>query len=153
MVGWIDHTSAGVSLAVRDWVAAEHHAIAGMDIFTELQHQYGVAHCRHRLGKIRLQRDRFDDAIRLLRDSLESFHNCEDIWIESEVSLDLADAYLRSGRIQDAIQMQRVARRDYRQMGSSSLNRRTAELFARTLLAAILPRHKRDPEGARPGTA
>jgi tetratricopeptide (TPR) repeat protein len=153
MVGWIDHTSAGVSLAVRDWVAAEHQAIAGMDNFTELQHQYGVAHCRHRLGKIRLKRDRFDDAIRLLRDSLESFHNCEDIWIESEVSLDLADAYLRSGRIQDAIQMQRVARRDYRQMGSSSLNRRTAELFARTLLAAILPRHKRDPEGARPGTA
>lgn len=151
--GWIDHTSASVQAALHDWTAAERHAVAGMDAFTELQHRYGVAHCRHRLGEIRLKSDRLDDAIRLLCDSLESFHNCEDIWIESEVSLDLADAYLRSGRIQDAIQMQRVARRDYRQMGSSSLNRRTTTLFARTLLARVLPHHGRNPEGARPGVA
>ena len=150
---WVDHTSAGVAAALQDWAAAERYAMAGMDIFTELRHRYGVAHCRHRLGQIRLQRDRLDDAIRFLRDSLESFHNCEDIWIESEVSLDLADAYLRSGRIQDAIQMQQIARRDYRQMGSSALTRRTTILLARTLLARVRPRYAGNREGTRPGLA
>lgn len=153
MGAWIDHTSAGVALAVRNWPLAERHAVAGLDTFTKLQHRYGVAHCRHRLGQIRLQRERFDDAIRLLRDSLESFHNCEDIWIEREVSLDLADAYLSRGHLQDAIQMQRVARRDDRQMGSSSLNQRTVVLLARTLLARVLPWYRRKPRGAGPGRA
>ena len=118
---WIEHTSASVALATGKWDIAEQHAIAGMDAFSELRHRYGVAHCRHRLGQIRLERHRIGDAIRFLRESLETFHSCGDIWIESEVSLDLADAYLRRGQSHDALQMQRIARRAYRQLGSPAM--------------------------------
>ena len=149
LAAWIDHTSASVALAVRDWTAAEQHAITGMDAFTALRHRYGMAHCQHRLGQISLERGRISDAIRLLRESLESFHNCGDVWVEREVSLDLADAYRRSGQIRESFQMQRAARRAYRQSGGHTQTRRAALLLIRTLLADV-PRRSHDPKDTRP---
>jgi tetratricopeptide (TPR) repeat protein len=150
---WIDHTSAGVALATGNAVAAERYALDGLDAFTTLRHRYGMAHCRHRLGQIRMRQMKVADAIRLLQGALESFHNCGDIWIESEASLDLADAYRRNGQIRVSLQMQRVARRAYRQLGRSRHSRRANWLLVRTLLACLIPRRSHPREGARPELA
>jgi tetratricopeptide (TPR) repeat protein len=135
---WIDQVSARVALAAGDLAAGERYATAGMAVFIRLRNSYGTAHCQYRLGQIHLRRRRVDEAVWSLREALESFHNCDDTWMETEASLDLADAYRYRGQVQDAIRLQRIARRTYGQLGGRSRARQATWVLLRTLFTAVL---------------
>lgn len=149
LAAWIDHTRASVAMATGNWPAAEQHANAGIDAFTALRHRYGVAHCQHRLGQIRLEGGRVGEAIRILRESLESFHDCGDAWIEREVALDLAEAYWRNSQIGASLQMQRVAQRAYLRSGDPAQASHVVMLLFRTLLTDVVSRRSPDLKDTR----
>jgi len=161
MSAWIDHASACAAFANREWELAAQHATSGLNSFTNLRHRYGAAHCRYRLGQVYNRRrdsesdgdlkagprerraDEHHEAVRFLREALETFRNCGDMWIEGEVALELADAYRRRGRVSDAIRLQRLARRIYRQMDGHLQARQAAWALLRTILTSPLPRRFR----------
>jgi tetratricopeptide (TPR) repeat protein len=139
MGAWIDLARAHVAFETRAFGDGERFAAAAMDAFTSLRHRYGTAHCRHQLGQIYLAWDRVDEASRYLREALETFHNCADNWIEGEVSLALAEAYRRHGRVRDAAGLQRAAEHAFRRMNEQVQARRARRELVRTLLTGTLP--------------
>jgi tetratricopeptide (TPR) repeat protein len=139
MGAWIDQVSARAAFAVHNRGGADEHATNGLDAFTSIRHRYGTAHCRYLLGQVFNARGDTDEAIRSLREALETFRNCGDMWIECEVALELSRAYRRQGRMQDAIRLQRLARRMYRQMDGHAQARQATRELARTLVTAPLP--------------
>ena len=134
MCAWIDLVSAHVAFETSDYDTGEQHAAAAMNIFTGLRHRYGTAHCRYRLGQISLARGRLEEADRSLREALETFHNCADSWIEGEVSLVLAEAYRRQGRVRTAVGLQLKARRSYHRMNGQDQARQATRELIQTLL-------------------
>ncbi len=143
MSAWIDQVSACAAFAGNKWDTAEQHATNGLDAFTSLRHRYGAAHCRYRLGQVYNKRRKGGEAIRSLREALETFRNCGDMWIEGEVALELADAYRRLGQVGDAIRLQRLARRTYRQMDGKHQARQASRALLTTILTGPLPRRFR----------
>jgi tetratricopeptide (TPR) repeat protein len=149
MGAWIEQVSACVAFAVHDLDRGEEHATEGLDAFTSLRHRYGTAHCRYQLGQVYNGRGDSYEAVRSLREALETFRNCADMWIEGEVSLELADAYRRQGRVHDAIRLQRAARSTYHQMDGQAQARQATWAMLRTLLTAPLPHRFREPISGR----
>lgn len=136
---WIDQVRARAALAAGNRRAAERYATQGLAAFTSLRNRYGAAHCRYQLGMIHLEFKNYDDAARSLREALESFRNCGDTWIESEISLVLARVYARSVQIREAVQLQWDARRGYEQLGRRSEARQAERALAGTVLSGFRP--------------
>lgn len=147
LAAWIDQVCARVALAAGDFEAGERYATEGMNAFAALRNRYGTAHCRYRLGQIHLGCHRIDEAVRFLREAMESFGNCGDTWIECKVSLELADAYRRRGQIRNAIRLQRIARRTYRQLGGGAQARQATWAMLRTPFTGLLRRRFHDLKG------
>lgn len=137
---WIDHMQSTVALAAGDRPMAERYAAQALTTFTSLRNRYGTAHARYQIGQIHFASGHLEDAARSFREALESFRNCGDYWIESEISLELARVYTRSAQIRAAVQLQWDARRGYKQLGRRTEARGAVRELSRTVLAGLRPR-------------
>ncbi|MCI4367013.1 MAG: hypothetical protein L3K08_04605 [Thermoplasmata archaeon] len=144
---WIDLVSTQVAIAAGDRETGERHAVRGMNVFIKLGNSYGTAHCQYRLGQAHLLDHHIDEAIGSLREALEGFRNCEDAWIENEVSVELANAYRRCGQVQDALKLQRIARHTYRRLGGRAQARKVTSMLVGTLFTGILGQRTTEPKG------
>ena len=138
--------STRVAIAEGDRQRGEWHAVRGMNVFVKLGNSYGTAHCQYRLGQARLIDHYADEAVWSLREALEGFRNCDDAWIENEVSVALADACRRGGQVQEALELQRIARHTYRRLGDSVQARQVTAKLVGTLFSGILGQHANEPK-------
>jgi tetratricopeptide (TPR) repeat protein len=101
MRGWIAHRIGKVLLdpdaQTRDLVAARRSATDGQELFGEMNHRYGKAHCRNIMGQTYLAEGQVGAALPLLERALENFTGCGDRWEEGSSALVLAGAYESAG--------------------------------------------------------
>ncbi|WP_067463879.1 NB-ARC domain-containing protein [Actinomadura macra] len=113
---WIDHLRAGIAIERLEREAAERYALQSLDAFTQLRHRFGVAHCQYELGRLYLRSERAREAVRVLRQSVETFSNCGDLLIWTHARMELALAYEVRARYGDSRRLLREVRASYFQL-------------------------------------
>lgn len=147
-MSWIRHAQARTALEQGDLRKAALWANDATSSFADMRHRYGVAHCRLLLARISLRLDEPGEAIGELLSALETFRNCGDARISADVSLELAQAYLRSGKRAEARQLQQSAVNSYLQLRDQVMARTAAVAF----LSGLLGRVRRRQAPADPAT-
>jgi tetratricopeptide (TPR) repeat protein len=143
MLSWIRHAQARVAIEKGELRKASDWATEAMALFSERRHRYGAAHCRLLLGAINLPRNPSEAADQLLA-ALETFHNCGDARIEADVSLELAQAYLRLGKRKEARPLQQAAVSNYLELGDRRAARTATVAVAKTQGARFRRRPEQD---------
>ncbi|QXJ21311.1 AAA family ATPase [Actinomadura graeca] len=136
---WIGHLRAVIAIERLEHEDAERHALQSLDAFTQLRHRFGMAHCHYELGRLYLRTDRARDAVRVLRQAVETFSNCGDLLIWTHARMELALAYEARARFGDSRRLLRAARRSYVQLGYAPGWQRVSQARHRTRLWFVRP--------------
>jgi tetratricopeptide (TPR) repeat protein len=81
---WSLQCRGDIALRAGDHNAARKYAIDALEMFTEMRHRYGAAHCRLIIGETFGLDQRTDESAREFETALETFQNCGDPWITAE---------------------------------------------------------------------
>jgi hypothetical protein len=138
-MGWIRHAQARVAIEIDDPDQGRKFANDAVAYFKEMRHRYGVAHCHLLLGVINLRNDLDlpQEAAGELLSALETFRNCGDARAEADVSVLLAQAFLRLDKPIQARQLQRAAVDRYLGLGDRAMARQAALAVATTRLRRL----------------
>ncbi len=135
-MSWIRHAQAKAAIEQGELAKAADWAQEAMMSFADKHHRYGVAHCRLLLGTISLRLNQPKEAVGELLSALKTFRNCGDTRIVADVSLVLAQAFLKLGKGAEARRFQQSAMNSYLQLGDQDM----AHAAAVALLANLFSR-------------
>ncbi len=99
---WINQGRSRVALEQEEFEESQRFAIKALEMFRDMRHRYGLAHCRLLLGEIYRAQAQWEDAARILEEALETFQNCGDPWMTGVATHTLALSRQDQGRSADA---------------------------------------------------
>ena len=136
-MGWMLHAQARLAVEIGDLQSGRNFANEAVSSFKDNRHRYGVAHCRLLLGVINLRNGLPQEAAGELRSALETFRNCGDARAEADVSLILAQAFLRLDKPMQARRLQQAAVDRYLGLRDRAMAREAAVAVALTRLRRL----------------
>src|SRR5262249_7115831 len=113
-------------------------AIRASDGFAEMNHRYGIAHCRLAMGRALLADGRITVAITVFEEALQSFAGCGDPWSEAYARLLLAGALRRIGPLHEVINTLVQADQGFEELGDLA-----SRDSARALLRSVQRQQRR----------
>ncbi|GIH17471.1 hypothetical protein Raf01_56430 [Rugosimonospora africana] len=116
---WIRHQRALVALEQRRYGRAREHALRASQAFRDMNHRYGIAHCRMTIGRAYLDEGNEPAATPILEEAVQTFGGCGDRWIEAECRTWLGEAHLSAGRLKPAAEAFARAAQDFHDLGDT----------------------------------
>lgn len=104
-LAWIGQGRSRVAMEAADYVQSREFASRALEMFRDMRHRYGVAHCRLLLGQIYRAETKWNDAARVLDQALETFQGCGDRWMTASAMHTLALNYLDEAQREDAVDL------------------------------------------------
>lgn len=114
---WIRHQRALVALEQRRYGRSREHAQRASQAFRDMNHRYGIAHCRMVIGRAYLDEGNEQAATSILEEAVQTFGGCGDRWIEAECRCWLGEAHLSAGRLKAAAEAFVRAAQDFHDLG------------------------------------
>lgn len=99
---WLLHATARVWLEDGDPAACRKHAGEALQLFADMQHRYGAAHCRLLIGTAAMRQERLGTAAATLEETLESLGSCGDRHLEAMTLNRLAEVRIAQRQVPDA---------------------------------------------------
>ncbi|GAA5187773.1 hypothetical protein GCM10023322_36850 [Rugosimonospora acidiphila] len=113
---WIRHERALVAMEQRRYGRGREHALRASAAFRDMNHRYGIAHCRMTIGRAYLAEGN-EQATPILEEAVQTFVGCGDRWIEAECRCWLGEAHLSARRLDAAAEAFARAAQDFHDLG------------------------------------
>lgn len=114
---WIRYQRALVALEQRRYGRSREHALRASQAFRDMNHRYGIAHCRMAIGRAYLDEGNQPAATPILEEAVQTFGGCGDRWIEAECRTWLGEAHLSAGWPKPAAEAFAQAAQDFQDLG------------------------------------
>jgi tetratricopeptide (TPR) repeat protein len=114
---WLGQGLGRVALRAGDPIGSRERSLRALELFSQMRHRYGAAHCRLLLGEAYLEEYRPDDAASFLEDALETFQSCGDPWIAGATLKLLAQSKRDRSQTDEAIHLFEAAGQIFSDVG------------------------------------